>query len=66
MSSAEFNYKVHNKEMLAIVKSLKEWCAEVKSISSKINIITDYKSLKYFMTTKQLTGQQARWAEALS
>jgi hypothetical protein len=56
MSPAEFNYEVHDKEMLAIVKSLKEWRAEVKSTSSKIDIITDYKSLKYFMTTKQLTG----------
>ena len=52
MSSAEFNYKVHNKKMLAIVKSLKEWHAEVKSISSKIDIITDYKFLEYFITTK--------------
>jgi hypothetical protein len=66
MSPAEFNYEVHDKEMLAIVKSLKEWRAEVKSTGSKIDIITNHKSLEYFMTTKQLTGQQARWAEALA
>jgi hypothetical protein len=32
----------------------------------RVKIYTDYKALKYFMTTKQLNGRQARWAEVLS
>jgi hypothetical protein len=29
-------------------------------------VISDYKALEYFMTTKTLTARQARWAEVLS
>ena len=52
--------------MLAIVKSLEQWRPELQSTHSRIKIFTDHKSLEYFMTTKQLTARQARWAEALS
>ena len=66
MAPAECNYEVHDKEMLAIVRSLSQWRAELGSIDSRIKIYTDHKALEYFMTTKQLTGRQARWAEILS
>ena len=66
MALAECNYSIHNKEMLAIVQSLAEWQPELQGTAKCIQIFTDHKALKYFMTTKQLTGCQARWAEALS
>ena len=66
MAPAECNYEIHDKEMLAIVKSLEQWRPELQSTHSRIKIFTDHKSLEYFMTTKQLTARQARWAEALS
>ena len=31
-----------------------------------MKVLTDYKGLEYFMTTKKLTPRQARWAEFLS
>ena len=31
-----------------------------------VKVITDHKSLEYFMTTKKLRRRQARWAEFLS
>ena len=31
-----------------------------------VKVLTDHKSLEYFMTTKKLTPRQARWAEFLS
>ena len=31
-----------------------------------VQVLTDYKGLKYFMTTKKLTPRQARWMEFLS
>ena len=31
-----------------------------------VQVLTDHKDLKYFMTTKKLTPRQARWAELLS
>jgi len=45
---------------------LSQWRAELGSIDSWIKIYTDYKALEYFMTIKQLTGRQARWAKILS
>ena len=66
MNPAECNYQIHDKEMLAIVKSLEEWRPELQRKRDRFEIYTDHKSLEYFMTTKQLTARQARWAEALS
>lgn len=63
---AELNYTIHDKEMMAIVKSLKEWRAELSGTPFDIPVITDHKALEYFMTTKQLNARQARWAEFLS
>jgi hypothetical protein len=59
MALAKCNYNIHNKEMLAIVKSLDQWRPELKSTAKKIQIFTNYKALKYFIIIKQLTEQQA-------
>ncbi len=50
MVPAEYNYEIYNKEMLAIIHTLKEWDAELRSVPHFL-ILTDYKNLKYFMTT---------------
>jgi len=60
-TSAECNYKIYDKEMLIIIQCLKEWDAELRSVSS-FQICTDHKNLKYFMTVKKLTEQQMRWS----
>jgi hypothetical protein len=60
MAPAKCNYGIHDKEMLAIVRSLDQWRPELEGTANKIQIFTDYKALKYFITIKQLTGQQAR------
>jgi uncharacterized protein YktA (UPF0223 family) len=59
MAPAEYNYNIHNKEMLAIIRFLNQWRPELKSTAKKIQIFTNYKALKYFITTKQLIKQQA-------
>ena len=54
--------------MLAIIQVLQEWQAELEGLQTKerFQVLTDHQSLKYFMTTKKLNAQQARWAEFLS
>jgi hypothetical protein len=53
--------------MLAIVKALREWRAELEGLQEALFIIySDHRALVYFMTTKELTSRQARWAELLS
>lgn len=66
MASAEHNYPIHDKEMLAIVRSFQQFRVELASAENRVKVFTDHKALEYFMTTKELTGRQARWAEFLA
>ena len=52
--------------MLAIIRALGQWRAELEGLPSQIRILSDHKALEYFMTKRQLTPRQARWAETLS
>ena len=64
MSQAEQNYDIHNKELLAVVNTLKHWRVYTES-SSELTILTDHKNLTMFTTTKKLNRQQVREAELL-
>jgi hypothetical protein len=59
MALAKCNYKIHDKELLAIIRALEQWRAELEGLSSKIQIYTDHYALEYFMTKRQLTTRQA-------
>jgi hypothetical protein len=56
IAPAECNYSIHDKKMLAIIRSLDQWRPELKNTTKKIQIFTNYKALEYFITTKQLIG----------
>jgi len=62
LSSVEWNYKIHDKEMLAIIHALEEWKHFLKGATHLVEILTDHKNLKYFMTAKKLNHRQARWS----
>ena len=64
MSTAEQNYDIHDKELLAVVCALQNWRVYVESCS-ELTIYTDHKNLLNFTTTKQLNRRQVRWAELL-
>ena len=66
MLPAELNYAVHDKEMLAIIRSFANWRAELAGTPHQVRVVTDHKALEYFMTSKQLNARQARWAELLA
>lgn len=63
MIDAELNYPIYDKEMLAIFKSFKQYKPELLGAQKVVHVYTDHKALEYFMTTKDLTARQARWAE---
>ncbi len=48
MTPAECNYEIHDKEMLAIIRALEEWRAELEGLEKEIQILTDHKALEYF------------------
>ena len=62
MTSAEQNYTITEKEMLAIIQAVKEWRKYLKGSKIKAKIITDHKNLTYFQVAKIIKRQQARWA----
>ena len=57
MALIETNYPIYNKEMLTIVKALQYWRTELEGTKDHIEVITDYKALEYFMTTKLLSAR---------
>jgi hypothetical protein len=64
-SPAECNYEIYDKEMLAIIRCLEEWDAELRSVKS-FEIRSDHKNLEYFMSVRKLTERQMRWSLILS
>jgi len=62
LSSVERNYEIHDKEMLAIIRTLEEWRHFLKGARYPVEIWTDHKNLEYFMTAKKLNHRQARWS----
>ena len=66
LSDIERNYKIHNKEMLAVVRCLEAWRHFLEGMTIKFEIWTDYKNLEYFMKVQKLNKRQARWALYLS
>ena len=64
--AAECNYDIHDREMLAIVESMKRWRHYLEGAKYPIQIRSDHKNLEVFMTTKVLNRRQARWAEFLA
>ena len=65
-SAAEINYKIHDKELLAIVDSFQEWCYLLEGATHQVTVYTDHKNLEYFMSTRVLNRRQARWNMSLS
>jgi transposase InsO family protein len=68
MSGPELNYEIHDKEMLAIIRALENWRAELSGLQreDRFDIYTDHKALEYFMTKRRLNSRQARWGQLLS
>jgi len=63
-SSAEENYDVHDKELMAIVVAMEHWRIYAESCSD-LTVFSDHKNLVTFTTTKTLNRRQVRWAETL-
>ncbi|KAJ1573733.1 hypothetical protein NDA15_002600 [Ustilago hordei] len=66
MSSAEKNYEIHGKELLAVVACLTQWRHMLAGLPNQLVILTDHEALKYFKSQRRITGRQARWAILLA
>ena len=50
----EWNYEVHNKEMMGIICALEAWQHYLEGCKHKIKIWTDHQNLEYFILAKKL------------
>ncbi len=55
LNPVECNYEIYDKKLLAIIRCFEQWRSELEGIGVPIKVITDHKSLEYFMTTKKLS-----------
>jgi len=65
LSDTERNYKIHDKEMLAVVRCLAVWRHFLEGAVIKFEIWTDHKNLEYFIKIQKLNRRQAKWASTL-
>ena len=66
MFSAEINYDIYDKKLLAIIQVFEEWCSELKDSEEPVQVLCNHKNLEWFMTTKSLSQWQTHWSEFLS
>ena len=64
MLLAEQNYNIYDKELLTIIALLRHQRMYYKG-APQLTILSDYKNLTYFTTTKELTRRQSRWSKIL-
>ena len=57
MQPAEWNYKIYNKKLLAIVEALAKWRQYLLNATETFEIWTDYENLKYFWEPHKLNRQ---------
>jgi len=62
LNETERNYKIHDKEMLAIIRGLEVWRHLLEGAQFKFEIWTDHKNLEYFIKVQKLNKRQACWA----
>ena len=60
LNTTKQNYKIHDKEMLAVIRCLEAWRHYLEGAKLEFEIWTDYKNLQYFMTSQKLNRRQAR------
>lgn len=63
MTEAEMRYDIHDRELLAVVRSLGNWEAELQGLQTSFTIITDHRALEYFSKKRKLNGRQIRWQQ---
>jgi len=65
LQPAECNYKIHDKELLAIVHALTHFRHYLQGNVHQTKKISDHANLKYFTMKQTLTCRQAHWSVLL-
>ncbi len=54
LTSAEINYQVYDKELLAIIMAFEQWRPYLTRAQHRVQVLIDHKNLLYFTTTRTL------------
>jgi len=52
--TAEINYEIHDKELLAVEDAFKHWRQYCEGATHQVQVYSDHQNLEYFTTTKVL------------
>jgi hypothetical protein len=58
---AEVNYDTHDKELLAIIRSLEHWRIYLEGTTEPITVFTDHRNLEYWKELRTFNRRHARW-----
>ena len=64
LNPAESNYPIHDKEMLAIIRCIHEWCTEL--VEQHFEVWSDHRNLAYFLKKQHLGERQMHWTYELN
>jgi hypothetical protein len=59
---AERNYKIHDKELLAIIHALRHFRHYLQGNEHTTRVFSNHANLQYFITKQTLTQRQVRWS----
>jgi len=66
LTTAEANYTIYDKELLAIIVAFDVWRHHLEGAKFPVQVITDHKNLLYFKKPQNLNQRQIRWSLFLS
>ena len=61
-NNTEKRYEIYDRELLGIVRALKEWQHYIQGSGHTTMVHTDHKNVTYFRKAQKLSDQQARWS----
>jgi RNase H-like domain found in reverse transcriptase len=59
-SETERKYEIYDRELLGIIRALKEWRHYIQESGHMTVVYSDHKDLTYFQTAQKLDDQQVR------
>ena len=60
LSPTEQNYEIYDRELLAIIRALEEWCHYIQGSVHTTVILSDHKNLTYYQEAKKLNQQDRK------
>ena len=64
-NAAERNYDIYERELLAVIKSLKHWRPHLAATSQPVKVLTDHANLTFWKSPRKVNRRVARWFATL-